>query len=207
MKALRLFAVAGIENGDTQSLAEGTSVVHYREVAAVVEPAEYGDTTLDENGWDRYTSVIEAAFRHGPLLPAPPGTVFKSKGTLSHWLELHYFTLTDALSLLEGQVAGRVMITTGQTVTDADATKSMQALGAESLRILRGHAGATVVQPLDDEDEKDGVVVRASFLVPADRWKAFEDSVSAETKRQPALNLRLSGPWPPYDFVRMQFGG
>ncbi len=207
MKSLRLYAVAALENGDVPALAEGTTVLSYRQIGALVEPAEYGETKLEEALAERYSSVLEQAFRAGALLPAPPGTVFKSKSTLSHWLELHYFTLTDALSLIEDHVAGRVTITSGARITEPDANKSMQALGAESLRLLRTHAEATVVLPLDDDDAKEGVVVRASFLLPSDRWQAFNDSVRVETKRQPALNLDLSGPWPPYDFVRMQFGG
>ena len=39
------------------------------------------------------------------------------------------------------------------------------------------------------------------------RWQAFKDNVSKEAERQSALAFRVTGPWPPYDFVRMQFGG
>ena len=29
----------------------------------------------------------------------------------------------------------------------------------------------------------------------------------SEAERQSALDFQVTGPWPPYDFVRMQFGG
>jgi hypothetical protein len=51
------------------------------------------------------------------------------------------------------------------------------------------------------------VVARASFLIDSQRWDSFNDTVSKEAQRQPALDFRVTGPWPPYDFVRMQFGG
>jgi hypothetical protein len=31
--------------------------------------------------------------------------------------------------------------------------------------------------------------------------------VKEEAKRLPGLRIDVTGPWPPYDFVRMQFGG
>jgi hypothetical protein len=71
---------------------------------------------------------------------------------------------------------------------------------------LRGHAAATVTLPNTDGDEAD-VVARASFLIDTQRWQAFKDAVSKEAERQDALDFAVTGPWPPYDFVRMQFGG
>jgi hypothetical protein len=43
--------------------------------------------------------------------------------------------------------------------------------------------------------------------VELDHWNAFADLVTKEDQRQTALDFHLSGPWPPYDFVKMQFGG
>jgi hypothetical protein len=47
----------------------------------------------------------------------------------------------------------------------------------------------------------------ASFLVERERWAQFEAAVLEEGRRDPELRYRVTGPWPPYDFVRMQFGG
>ena len=51
---------------------------------------------------DKYLRILEEAHTHTAVLPAPPGTVFQSQGTLSRWLELHYFTLTRGASVVEG---------------------------------------------------------------------------------------------------------
>ena len=204
---LTLYGVAELENGGVDSLADGTTLVQHRGLGAIVEPSAYAAAKLEEIDLDRYAAVIEGAFRAGSVLPAPPGTVFKSRGTLSHWLELHYFTLTDAMNVVEGRVAARISIQSGADTGEDDATKSFKALAAESLRLFRGQAAATVVLPLTEDESKEGVVTRASFLVEADKWDAFQKTVSQEARRQVALDLRLTGPWPPYDFVRMQFGG
>ncbi|HEY1953604.1 MAG TPA: GvpL/GvpF family gas vesicle protein [Gemmatimonadaceae bacterium] len=209
MTALRLYGVAAVESGHATSLAEGTTLVHYRALAAIVEPAPYSVSQLPDEETDRYLRVLEEAYEHSAVLPAPPGTIFQSQSTLTRWLELHYFTLTEALSVVEGHSAARVSITmhseTGNG--DTDAHKSFAALAAESLRLLRGQAAATVTLPKADGDDEDGVVARASFLVDSQRWQTFKDTVSKEAQRQSALEFRVTGPWPPYDFVRMQFGG
>jgi len=143
------------------------------------------------------------------VLPAPPGTVFQSHAILTRWLELHYFTLTEALAVIDGHSAARVNITTHMRPEDGDgeSQKSFAALAAESLRLLRSQAAATVTLPRADSDDEDGIIARASFLVDSQRWETFKDTVSKEAQRQSALDFRVTGPWPPYDFVRMQFGG
>ena len=202
---LRLYGVAAVESGHTTSLAEGTTLVHYRALAAIVEPAAYSVSTLGDDDTASYVRVLEESHAHSAVLPAPLGTVFKSQSTLMRWLELHYFTLTEALSVIEGHAAARVSITTHGSEED-DSRKNLAGLAADSLRLLRSQAAATVSLPIADGDDDDGVVARASFLIDTQRWEAFTDMVSKEAQRQPTLDFQVTGPWPPYDFVRMQFG-
>jgi len=204
--ALRIYGVAAVESGHVSSLAPDTSLVHFRALAAIVEPSHYALTAVDEEQMSKYLSVLEAAQSEGSVLPAPPGTIFQSQATLLRWLELHYFTLTEALAVVEGHSAARVSVTTNGKSDDSEAQRSFAALAAESLRLLRAQAAATVTLPKADGDDEEGVVARASFLIDSQRWQAFKDLVNKEAQRQGALNFQVSGPWPPYDFVRMQFG-
>jgi len=206
LSALRLYGVAAVESGQTSSLAEGTTLTHYRALAAIVEASSYLTVNLDDGEMSKYLRVLEEAYGHAAVLPAPPGTVFQSHSTLTRWLELHYFTLTEALAVIEGHAAARVSITMQEKQDDGDARKTFAALAAESLKLLRSQAAATVTLPRADSDEEDGVVARASFLIDTQRWQLFADTVSKESQRQPALDFHVTGPWPPYDFVRMQFG-
>jgi len=206
LNALRLYGVAAVESGHTDSLAEGTTLTHYRALAAVVEPSTYALASLDEGEMANYLRVLEEVHAHTSVLPAPPGTVFQSQSTLTRWLELHYFTLTEALSVIEGHAAARVsIIMPGKH--ELETQKSSAALAADSLRLLRGQAAATVTLPKADDDDAEGVIARASFLIDTQRWQAFNDTVSKEAERQSTLDFQVTGPWPPYDFVRMQFGG
>ena len=51
-----------------------------------------------------------------------------------------------------------------------------------------------------------GISLSGAFLVERELWKEFDRAVTEATAANPKLSIRLTGPWAPYDFVRMQFG-
>lgn len=211
--ALKFYGVAAHESTSTTALAEGTNLVQFRSLAAVVSPTRYHRVALDEKEMADYTRVLEEIQSNGSVLPAPPGTIFRSRDSLMRWLELHYFTLTQTMSAIEGHGQARLTVTKTVGVDPDNATgaeakesaKQLLATASQSMRVLRGQAAATVLLPAIEGETT--VVAQASFLVELDRWSAFAELVQKEDQRQTALDFHLSGPWPPYDFVRMQFGG
>jgi hypothetical protein len=56
-------------------------------------------------------------------------------------------------------------------------------------------------------EEVTGIVLSAAYLVERELFREFSDAVAAARGRHESLRVELTGPWPPYDFVRMQFGG
>src|SRR5204863_9492701 len=68
---------------------------------------------------------------------------------------------------------------------------------------LRRHAVSSV--PLRTE-EVTGIVLSAAYLVERELWQEFSDAVEDEKDRHQLIHIELSGPWPPYDFAKMQFG-
>ena len=52
-----------------------------------------------------------------------------------------------------------------------------------------------------------GVAPPGARLVHVSQSEPLSDVVREEGKRVPDLLVECTGPWPPYDFVRMQFGG
>jgi hypothetical protein len=213
VSALKLYGVAANESTSTNALAEGTSLVQFRSLAAVVSPTRYHRVSLEEKEMAEYTRVLEEVQTNASVLPAPPGTIFRSRDSLMRWLELHYFTLTQTMSAIEGHGQARLTITKTLGVDPDDATgaeakesaKQLLATASQSMRVLRGQSAATVTLPAIEGETT--VVAQASFLVELDRWSAFAELVEKEDQRQTALDFHLSGPWPPYDFVKMQFGG
>jgi hypothetical protein len=213
VEGLRLYGVAAVESTTVVSLAEGTSIVPFRLLGAVVAPTRYTRVSLDESEMNEYTRILEEVQSNGAVLPAPPGTVFRNRESLARWLELHYFTLTQAMGVVEGHGEARVLITRNPAAQQPDASpgeikeksKELAAVASDSMRVLRGQAAATISLPVADDDTT--VVAHASFLVDMERWGMFSELVAKEDQRNTELDFRLSGPWPPYDFVRMEFGG
>ena len=212
LNGLRFFGVAAHDPTATESLAEGTSLIQLRSLAAVVAAARYARVALDEREMEDYTRVLEEVQAMTSVLPAPPGTVFKSRESLLRWLELHYFTLTQTMSAIEGHAQARLTAVKTAGVDPSNATgaeakesaKQLVATASQSMRVLRGQSAATITLPVPDDETR--VVAQASFLVELDRWQQFAELVEKEDKRQTALDFHLTGPWPPYDFVKMQFG-
>lgn len=213
VEALRLYGVAAVESNAVRSLAEGTTIIPFRMLGAVVAPAKYSRVSVDEAEVGEYTRILEEVQSNTAVLPAPPGTVFRTRDSLARWLELHYFTLTQAIGVVEGHSEARVSIAKSANVDAKDATadeikehtKQLAAVASDSMRGLRGQATATITLPVSEDDTT--VVAQASFLVDMERWALFCELVAKEDQRHSDLDFRLSGPWPPYDFVRMEFGG
>jgi hypothetical protein len=213
LNGLRLYGVAAFDSALHEPLAEGTTSVQFRSIAGIVAPAKYARVAIDDAELRDYTRILEEVQANTAVLPAPPGTVFRSRNNLARWLELHYFTLSQAIGTVEGHGPARLTITKSSGVDAPNATaveirensKKLLATASQSMRVLRGQAAATVSLPIPDDDTT--TVAQASFLVDLERWSVFSDLVQKEDTRHTSLDFHLSGPWPPYDFVRMQFGG
>lgn len=203
MTSLQFYGIVPLEPG-MGSPVEGTSLVGFRSIAAVVSSTGYKRQDPDAKVLTEYADVVEAVFELMPILPAPPATIFRSRNVLSRWLELHYLALTDTLAALEGSASARLTIRLKDgTLTDQTVTE-WGVFATGSLRTLRGLASAIASQAENGQGDPN-VLSRTSFLVQRDRWGAFEAGVREEKRRHPNLDYTLTGPWPPYDFVRMQF--
>ncbi len=87
---------------------------------------------------------------------------------------------------------------------EKEAGSDLAAIAAEVSRSLRRHAVAVV--PLRNE-QVTGIVLTAAYLVERELWTEFTDAVDDESDKHNLVSVELTGPWPPYDFVRLQFGG
>lgn len=205
VKALRFFGVAASDGKGAGPLADGTAVVHFRQISAIVQDSDYAKVEVTAEELEKYLAIVEEVYAHTPILPAPPGTVFRSHDNLLRWLELHYFTLVEALGQVEGHAAARLTLSIGETPRSDEAAKKFQTLASQALRGFRKNSAATITHP--PTDDSGGMIVAASFLVETEKWEEFTDAVAAESKKHREFEFKLTGPWPPYDFVQMQFGG
>lgn len=205
---VRLFGVAMPDSGHDGALAEGTETLAFRDMVAVVAPAPAARADRTEASLNSYREIIDAVFARVSVLPAPAGVVFRSRDVLLRWLELHYVTLHEALVFVDNRVAARVHVSrtvdTAETLSETtEVATDIAAIASGSFRVLRRHAVASV--PLRPSER--GLTASAAFLVDRERWPGFAEVVREEDRRLADLTYHLTGPWPPYDFVRMQFGG
>lgn len=202
--SLRVYGVV-MQDGNAQpSLPAGVQLTTLRELAAVTETGEFGGHDVDTPDIERHADVIGALFDKDAVLPAPVGTVFKSAEVLERWMELHYVALTDALAWVENRAAARVHVTRATARETAHPpTSDLATIAAEVTRSLRRHAVSSI--GLRSEGSTS-VVSSSAYLVERELWDEFKDALEDEREKHPLVGLELSGPWPPYDFVRMQFG-
>ena len=202
--ALKVYGVVLLDNHAAPKLPDGLKLISMRELGAITEEGDFGLREVDPAEITRHSEVITALFQQDAILPTPVGTVFRSADVLKRWMELHYVSLSDALAWVEGRHAARVHITRAHARNgEKEAGSDLAAIASEVTRSLRRHAVSTV--PLRNE-EVTGIVLTAAYLVERELWSEFAESVADEGEKHSLVKIELTGPWPPYDFVRLQFG-
>lgn len=201
--ALTLFGVTVNDAHAMEARVPETETVAVRDLAAICGAADYRAVPADEKSIQRYGDVVSGYAVTGPVLPAPIGVVFRSPDAVKRWLELHYGALSEALAFVENRVAGRVHVSRAAAAEERDPSLDVSAIAAESLRVLKRAAVATL--PLR-ADRSSGIVLSSAYLVELDLWKDFAAEVEAQARMVPGFRFELTGPWPPYDFVQMQLG-
>lgn len=201
VNGLRLYGVATLDHADDRPIVDSTTVVVVRDIGAIVRPSAYTIPPLDDNEMLDCQRIVEAVFRAHTILPAPCGTVFKSEDHIRRWLELNYVSLVEAIHFVDGRCEARVHAADLPPDGEATAGVDRAAIAAETFRTLRRFAVAAL--PLRPEE---GRLLTSAFLVDRAEYSAFELRVREQERRVESVRLQLTGPWPPYDFVRMQFG-
>jgi hypothetical protein len=105
---LRFFGVIDADTVDSTLLEkEHVLLVTYRDLGAVVAAAPYVRMNPTDAQLEEYVRVVDALSALGPVIPAPPGTVFRNETILSRWLDVHYAKLHEALGVIERREDGR----------------------------------------------------------------------------------------------------
>ena len=212
MTALRLHAITVADApydppaGDGTGKTRGPKLIPFRDLCAVVsEQKAFVLNETDAELVDQHRTIVDAVFRGATVLPAPVGVVFRAPDVLKRWMELHYVSLSGALEFVDDRAVARVHVVRAEGPSeDLEAGSDVAAAAAESLRALRRHAVAAVPLRLE---EVTGLALSSAFLVERSAWKAFLSAVDEQQSAHHLLKFAVSGPWAPYDFVHMQFGG
>lgn len=212
VNALQLCGIFLLDAGGPTRLADA-DVIPFRELGALARSVPYYAMEPNDIEITAYRTVVEGIFSMRPVVPAPYGLIFRSRESLLTWLELHYVTLVDAVRFLEERVMARVRVTPGLTTGGWDTREiskvghDLEVTAFDSFRVLKKHAVAFVAIDRNDGDPMTIDGAEGAFLLEKDEWNAFSAVVKEEQRRLPDLRIEQSGPWPPYDFVKLEFGG
>jgi gas vesicle protein GvpL/GvpF len=203
--ALRLHAVTSADSADHPHLTgAGARALAFRDLSAIVSDREkFAVDDIDNELANQHRAIVDAVFKNQTVLPTPAGVVFRTEHVLIRWMELHYVALTDALAFVDDRSAARVHVSRAGGGADKEAGSDLAEAASGIFRNLRRRAVASV--PLTTE-QVTGIVLSGAFLVERELWAEFEREFIAARDANDSLLVQLTGPWAPYDFVRMQFG-
>jgi hypothetical protein len=210
LPALQLCGIVSLEDAPPLRLPDG-HVITFRDLGALVRDTIFVAMAPDEKEIGAYRAIVEGAFNSRSVVPAPFGTVFRHRDSLMRWIELHYFTLADALRYLAERQVSRVRVTPGLATQGWDTREhvvrehDLEVTAFDSFRVLRRQAVAFL--PLQAQGRKTDEGAEAAFLIEREQWSTFSGAVKEEQRRLPDLRFEQSGPWPPYDFVRLDLDG
>ncbi|MEX0906991.1 MAG: GvpL/GvpF family gas vesicle protein [Gemmatimonadota bacterium] len=169
--------------------------VRYRDLEALVRPVPYEIPTLDQARVQAHQLTVESAMRRGTVLPVPYGIVLRGRRQLIRVLQDQYLVLDEGLSLLEGHWELRLHIAPARGAEpDHEISDTAMQLYSE----LRRHARAAVTFAAEGAS-----LVSAAFLVERTAWLDFMDRADELNHAHAEVSFDITGPWPPYDFVRI----
>ena len=173
----------------------GIQRVRYRDLEALVKEVPFVMPPSDSSAVDDHQRTVEHMMRRTTILPAPFGIVFKGRRQLIHMMQEQYLVLDEGLALLDGHWELRLHVSASAVGEVEDS------LGDVAMTIyseLRRFARAAVPFPNDDRR-----LVSAAFLVDRTTWVEFIERIEDFGAQHNDLSFDVTGPWPPYDFVRI----
>ena len=168
--------------------------VRYRDLEALVRPVPYQLPDLDDTRLTEHQRLVESSMRRGTVLPAPYGVVFRGRRSVIRFLEDQYIVLDEGLAFIDGHWELRLHMS-GDEKDDG-----LRELSTVLYSEMRRFARAAI--PLPSGGTR---LLSAAFLVDRSAWIEFVERSDDLNTSHPELSFDVTGPWPPYDFVRITF--
>jgi len=179
--------------------APDVELIEHRGIAAVASPIPYRLPEWNRDLIQAHSAVIERAMRRATIVPAPYGIVFRGRDQVLDFLEDQHVALDEALSFLDGTFEMRLHIQpSGRRPDVSEGDLADQA--ASFYTALRRRSRAAFTLPAAGRR-----VLSAAFLVSRADWVSFVEYADELDADHPEFQFDLTGPWPPYDFVRIAF--
>ena len=208
------------------------TMVSWRELAAVTGRMDDDRAPLTIDAVLHHEAIVEAVRREGPALPVRFGTVFRDAPSVASALAERYEPLAADLDRLGDKVELSLTALwaappAGDGAAPArdeeDGARAVQGAGARYLRACAAELrrdetmkemARTVARELDEVlgglalEQRVSllptprVAVRTAYLLDHAGVRDFRAAVDAVRETHGELRVMLTGPWPPYSFVR-----
>jgi hypothetical protein len=174
-------------------------LVEHGGLAALVHSVPYRLPEWNHELVREHSSAVERAMRRGTIVPAPYGIVFRSRQQVVEFLDNQRVALEEALAFLDGAFEMRLHVQpSGREPNLTEGELADQVAGFYTA--LRRRSRAAFTLPTTGPR-----VLSAAFLVSRADWVNFVEYADELDADHPEFQFDLTGPWPPYDFVRMAF--
>ncbi|UCC71748.1 MAG: GvpL/GvpF family gas vesicle protein [Gemmatimonadota bacterium] len=177
----------------------GDELVEHRGLAALVHAVPYRLPDWNKEFIQQHSATIERAMRRATIVPAPYGIVFRSREHVVDFLEDQHVALDEALSFLDGAFEMRLHIQPSGRRPDVSEGELADQAASFYTSLRRRSRAAFTLPPAGRR------VLSAAFLVNRADWVAFVEYADELDADHPEFQFDLTGPWPPYDFVRVAF--
>ncbi|HEV2130777.1 MAG TPA: GvpL/GvpF family gas vesicle protein, partial [Longimicrobiaceae bacterium] len=200
VEGLHLLGVVRAQEGE--QLPAGSAgdflLVPHQEIAAFTRPGPFAVPEMTKEEVMLHQRELDQAMQRWTVAPAPFGIVFRDRASVLQFLEEQYQPLCEALTLVEGRWEFRLHIRDEEHRGDPTVARDVATHVYAELRRIT-HAAV----PFPSEG---GNLFSAAFLVERAVTSRFLERVEELSEMDRALSLDLTGPWPPYDFVRISVG-
>lgn len=170
-------------------------VVSHRDLAALVYPALLRVPEVSQEDVLAHHRRLDAMLQRETVLPAPCGVGFRTERDVARFLRERHDELVDALGFVEGRWEFRLHV----VPESADFPEALAAdLATHVYAELRKIAHAALPFPRSESG-----AFTSAYLVDRAATRAFLDRVEDQGRSNPDLSFDATGPWPPYDFVRL----
>jgi hypothetical protein len=191
----------------------------HEDVAAVYSVGASSGLAASEAALWQHEAVAEALMRDRAVLPVRFGVAFSGEPALRASLSRRHAELDEALDRVRGRVeiglrvrweppgAAHAPAADGAGRAYLQARLEERRRGEELADALHRPLAALAADSRHTVLERPRLLLGAAYLVEADQVPDFRAQVDELAAEHPDLGFACTGPWPAYNFSRIELGG
>jgi hypothetical protein len=187
--AAKRFGDCGVYNREVYSIP-------YKDVSIVVSDAPSLIIEFDEENLRSHSRALSRVMEDCTIIPSEFGTVIGSEKILLRLMDKCYRGVVATFKIVNGTAE------LGIKIIPEDKTK----VDHSKIDALINDLKAVSNQVIFGDRFSERIALNASFLVKKGDYDVFSGKIDEFTKACPDLKVLYSGPWAPYNFVRLKIG-